>query len=469
MPPETLTLALDAEPLGNDARRPVDYNARLVAEAVLATPYREAPGAAEPLSHAAYGLESVDDGLRWRMCPDEAMLWSDGTPLRAAHLVSGIRDAALRDRQISRFLARGDAAAGELPDGRVEIRLREPIGFLSALLTLPQLSPLRPDFDGVLGPYFPADCHARVDGLRLRLQPHAQAEGLPEELRFPIITDLAEAVGAFRAGHVQATPTTSFDVADTGLHAGDPDLVSAPLTLFGSLEFGRRASGVRQAPGLRAALAALLDPEELAVRTGGLLEAAPAPVAALLGHNGPRRTVAPGAREVRAVRAAYAGTGPVEIAYADFVPNGTVVEGICAQLREALGLDMRPRALSYDSYVRAALTGNHTLLYTLTTTDFPHPAALLGPWAAGGTYGRTTGFTDATFDRLFSLARGAAGPDEPAAWLEAEERWLYLMPRVPLLRVRAHYLASPRVRAAGLTPSGLIPPLGLAALPATSR
>ncbi|MBA2808633.1 hypothetical protein E0500_014810 [Streptomyces sp. KM273126] len=469
MPLDTLALALDAEPLGNDVRRPVDYNARLVAEAVLATPYREAPGAAEPLPHAAYGLEAVDDGLRWRMCPAEGLRWSDGTPLRTAHLVAGIRDAAVRDRQTGRFLADGDEAAAELPDGRVEVRLREPTGFLPALLTLPQLSPIRPHFDGFLGPYLPAGRNGRDGGPRLRLQPYAQAEGLPEELRFPVLADLDRAVGAFRSGLVQATPTTSFDVPDIESHANDPDLVTAPVTLFGSLEFGRRAPRVRQAPGLRAAVAATLDPEALAARTGGLLEAAPAPVASLLGRDGSPRPAAPGAQEIRAVRAAYAGAGPMEVAYADFVPNGTVVEGICARLRETLGLDVRPRALSYGAYVRAALTGNHALLYTLTTADFPHPAALLGPWAAGGTYGRTTGFTDAAFDRLFAAARATTGTDGPEAWLEAEQRWLYLMPRVPLLRVRAHYLASPRVRAAGLTPSGLVPPQGLSARPAVRR
>ncbi|WP_031076065.1 ABC transporter substrate-binding protein [Streptomyces sp. NRRL S-118] len=462
MPTDALALALDAVPLGDDLRRPVDYNARLVAEAVLATPYREAPGTAVPLPHTAYGLEPVDDGLRWRMWPAEGPRWSDGTPLRAEHLVAGVRDAAARDRQTGRFFADGDAAAAELPDGRVEIRLREPAGFLPPLLTLPQFSPLRPGSDAVLGPYAPAPA-GPDGGPRLRLHRYAGADGLPDELAFPVLADLDAAVGAFRAGLVHATPTTSFDVPDTGRYAHDPDLVTAPMALFASLEFGRRVPALRRAPGLRAAVAAALDPEALAAGTGGLLEAAPAPVAALLGRDAPPRPAAPGAREVRAVRAACAGAGPLEVAYADFVPNGTVVEAVCARLRQVFGLDLRPRALPYPAYVRAALTGDHTLLYTLTTADFPHPAALLGPWASGGTYSRTTGFTDAPFDRLFDAARTTTGTAETAAWLAAEERWLYVMPRVPLLRVRAHYLASPRVRAAGLTPSGVVPPLGLGA------
>ncbi|MEV7612805.1 ABC transporter substrate-binding protein [Streptomyces sp. NPDC089799] len=484
MAPDALALALDAVPLGDDPRRPVDYNARLVAEAVLATPYREAPGAVRPVPHAAHGLEPVDGGRRWRLCPDERLRWSDGTPLRAADLVAGIRDAAVRDRQTGRFLAEGDTAARELPDGRVEVHLREAAGFLPALLTLPQFAPLRPGSGAVLGPYAP-DGTGPDGGPRFRRHPHAAGAGaLPERLEFPVVAGLADAVAAFRAGRVQATPTTGFDLADTERYAGDPALVSAPVSVFASLEFGRRVPAVRRDPELRAAVAAALDREALAAGTRGLLEAAPAPVAALLGGDlpaapeGPRRPPGsgvgsgvgsgsisgPGPAAVRAVRAAYAGAGPIEVAHADFVPNGSVVADVCARLREVFGLDVRPLALSYAAYVRAALTGDHALLYTLTTADFPHPAALLGPWAAGGTYSRTTGFSDPVFDRLFGEACRTTEGAEAAAWLAAEDRWLSLLPRVPLLRVRAHYLADPRVRAAGMTASGIIPPLGLGAV-----
>ncbi|MFG2295216.1 ABC transporter substrate-binding protein [Streptomyces sp. NPDC048603] len=472
MAPDALALALDAVPLGDDPRRPADHNARLVAEAVLATPCREAPDGTGLLPYAARGLEPVDGGRRWLFSPDERLRWSDGVPLRAGDLVAGIRDGAARDRQAGRFLAEGDAAAAELPDGRVEVRTGGAAGFLPALLTLPRFAPLRPGSEAVLGPYAP-DGTGPDGGPRFRRHPHAAGGGaLPERLEFPVVPGPAEAVAAFRAGRVQATPRTGFDVADAERYAGDPALVTVPVSVFTGLEFGRRAPAVRRDPDLRAALAAALDPEALAAGTGGLLEAAPAPVAALLGGGparpggqGRRAGTGPGPAEVREVRAAYGG-GPLEVVHADSVPDGTVVEGICARLREAFGLDVRPRALPRAACVRAAATGDHALLYAPASAGFPHPAALLGPWAPGGRSGRAAGFSDTTFTRLFDEACRTTGDAEAGAWLAAEERWLALLPRVPLFRVRAHYLADPRVRAAGMTASGIIPPLGFGAVAA---
>ncbi|ATW47816.1 hypothetical protein CGZ69_07540 [Streptomyces peucetius subsp. caesius ATCC 27952] len=457
--PSSVALALDAVPLGEDLRRPVDYNARLVAEAVVGTLYREAPGEPDPVPGTAVGLRPLDGGLRWRLAPDPRARWSDGVPLLPGHVVSGVRDAAAKDRQLGRFLRPGAEAAVETADGSVELRLTVPTGFLPALLTLPQLAPLRPGCDAVLGPYMPAGAEP-CGGPRLVRQEHAGTEGLPDELRFPVFEDLASAVSAFRAGAVDATPTTGFGVPDALLLADDPDLMARSVSIFASLEFGKRCRRLRGAPGLRAAVARALDPVALAAHANGLLEPAPAPAAALAGLppvDGPVPWP-PDAREVRMVRAELSGDPSVEVAYADFVPNGTVVHGICAQLRRVFGLDFRPRALPYQEYVRAALRGDHSLLYTLTTADYPHPAALLAPWTGGGTYSRVTGFTDRAFDDLFRQAQETTDAAEAAPlWRRAEDRWRQLAPRVPLLRVRAHCLAAPHVREAGLTASGNFP------------
>lgn len=246
--PSSVALALDAVPLGDDLRRPVDYDARLVAEACVGTLCQEAPGEPDPQPHAALGLRPLNGGLRWRLAPDPQARWSNGLPLLPTHVVAGIRDAAAKDRQLGRFLRPCDEAAAETPDGSVELRLTAPTGFLPALLTLPQLAPLRPGCDAVLGPYTPAGT-GPSGGPRLVRHEHTGPEGLPDELRFPVFKDLAGAVSAFRVGTIDATPTTSFAIPDAVLLADDPDLMARPVALVASLEFGRRCRRLRDAPG----------------------------------------------------------------------------------------------------------------------------------------------------------------------------------------------------------------------------
>ncbi|AWN30085.1 hypothetical protein [Streptomyces sp. NEAU-S7GS2] len=74
----------------------------------------------------------------------------------------------------------------------------------------------------------------------------------------------------------------------------------------------------------------------------------------------------PDAHDVRTVRAALSGQPYAEVAYADFVPSETVVQQICAQLHAVFGLHFRPRALSYQQYVIAALRGE-AVAWSLTT------------------------------------------------------------------------------------------------------
>ncbi|MER6611320.1 hypothetical protein ABT282_36970 [Streptomyces sp. NPDC000927] len=208
--PSSLALALDAVPLGDDLRRPVDYDARLVAEACVGTLCQEAPGEPDPQPHAALGLRPLNGGLRWRLAPDPQARWSNGLPLLPTHVVAGIRDAAAKDRQLGRFL--------------------------------------RPGCDAVLGPYAPAGTDPS-GGPRLVRHEHTGPEGLPDELRFPVFKDLAGAVSAYRVGTIDAPPTTSFAIPDAVLLADAPDLMARPVALFASLEFGRRCRRLRDAPG----------------------------------------------------------------------------------------------------------------------------------------------------------------------------------------------------------------------------
>lgn len=459
---QTIVIALDAAPLGNDLRRPADYNTRLISEAVVVPPLREIPGQSCPSPAAASHVEPIDNGLRWRVHPDTQLRWSDGIALNARHVLAGIRKAIDSDHRVRRFLQPGDEAAQVTPAGAVEIRLRRPTGFLPRLLTLPRLAPFRPDTDAVLGAYFPVG-RDDTGGYRLQQHRHVLDSGLPAELHFTVLNDSTASIAAYRAGEVDATPTTSFGTSETRQLRDDPDFVSQGIAIFASLEFGNRCPELRDSHELRTAMSQALDRSALSARTAGLLDPSAAPAATLLDASDhslpvqapPRRV--PDTAIIRRMRNLL-GNEPIELVYADFTPNGIVVKGVCEQLSEVFGLSFRPAPVSYSGYVSRASSGNHTLLYTLTVPDYHSPAALLAPWLTGGAYSRLTGFTDRTFDLLFLQAQEHAEPSAAAtAWRQAEERLLQLTPRIPLLRVRAHYLARSPLRQLGLTGSGVFP------------
>lgn len=438
----SIAAGLDSMPLNDDSHWPSDYDARLVASATVRTLLVEdaATGAVGPC--AAVSAECLDDGRRWRVRLDRSLRWSDGAHLSAEHVVRSVERAAPHPRAGLHALLDRRRAAVAVDDEVVEIGFARPVGFAPALLTLPQLAPSRTPGtrlgDVSLGDFRLVGRTDRT--LTLHRQPHAaDRDDAVHAIEFRCFDDIAAALGAFDRGELDLSPTTSFRVEDVARYRGHEGFHARDVSILACLEFGRRAPALREDADARAALGFALDRHRLARAVGGLLSPA-------LGHSGAwpdgpadpvPGPVPPTPDQVRALRAAL-GTR-VSIGHSDFTPNGEVVAELCDQLGELLGVRAEPRCLSYEEYVRAVVREDFALLYTLTTADFPHPASVLLPWRGGGAQARRAGVADPELDRRVDLA--CAEPDPVAArraWRHADDRWLDLMPRVPLARVRSH-------------------------------
>ncbi|MFG3284435.1 ABC transporter substrate-binding protein [Streptomyces sp. NPDC048111] len=442
-----------------DIHWPADYDARFVGEAVLGTLCVEADGG-PPAPGSAIAVERADGGRRWRVTLRPGATWSDGRRLAPQDALRSARAILERPRSApARLLyphGPKDPAVETGPD-TLEYRFDRPVTYAPALFTLPQFAPSPPagPTRPVLGPY---EISERTDdAIVMVLRDTLDNDGShrPSRLEFRVYETTAQALQALARGDVDVSPTTSFSAHDVAAHRGHPGHQSRGISLFGSLEFGKRSGELVARPDLRRALGRALDREDVARRCPGLVIPFLDQTAPWCPSAGLPPVLPPTAREIEAVRREL-GTS-IEIGHADFVPNGTVVGAVCDQLADVFGIMAVPRPLSYHAYVRSVLSRDHGLLYTLTAADFPHPAALLSPWRSDAAGARRAGFADTALDRLLDAASEETDPAaQQTLWSESNARWADLMPRIPLIQVRAHCVHSGRVSGVRLNSTGLI-------------
>ncbi|MEU4799670.1 ABC transporter substrate-binding protein [Streptomyces sp. NPDC023327] len=459
----TARISLDAMPLHRDVRLPVDYSGRLIAESVLRRLFTEDD---VPAQGCAVGAEMLDDGRRWRIALDSDLRWSDGNPLRAEDVVEAA-DHALTSRSNSAALFLGDTAAGNdvpvraLRADTVEFRFGRPVAFAPALLSLPAFAPLRRGPDGVgapaLGDYTVADWD--TDAVVLDRRPELRHADALDSVRFEHVPLAAEAVRLFRSGELDATSPTGFGVAEVTELTAHPGAVRQPVDIFGSLDLGRRAPR----PWLRSAAArrgvsAVLDRARLETVTAGLAEPWRWPSIEALGEGAPDAIPSEeGAQPEEGAQRPAGEAGPIEIAYSAFDPNAEIAEEVAAQLRAALGAEVVTRQLSFDAYVKASVTRDFCLLYSLTTPAFSHPAGSLSDWRSTGRAARRSGLADPVLDAALDAAESCPEPGEAARlWARASDRWCALLPKIPLVRVRAWYLRGRRLSGLTVSRAGLM-------------
>ncbi|MCH6161599.1 ABC transporter substrate-binding protein [Streptomyces marispadix] len=464
----SVTFALDAMPLIRDLHLPVDYSARFVAEGVLLpllpsdetpAPAAQGPAPAQDTHDAqvpvrcAESVTSYDGGRRWRVRLDGRLRWSDGAPLRAEDAVRGAEHALRRGSNTAvTFLDHSGSRppAVEVGTRTVEYRFGRPVAFARQLFSTPDFAPLRQGRTAVLGnPSLGPYCVSRWERERITLARNPYWKGLrqgPGAIDFVLVREAGDAVDRYLAGELDMTATTGFGVREVARCAGRGDMAGGPIPVYASLDFGRRAGGFAGRPALRRALSALLDRTALEGGTNGLL--LPWAPPAHERHDASGVTLASLRQAVR---------GGLEIAYSDFAPNAEAAEVLAARLRDALAVPVETVELSYDAYVRASSDRDFSLLYSLTSPFFDHPAGSLSFWRSSGRAARQNAFADAEFDRLLDLAEGCEDPSRAdELWRQAEARWWWTVPKIPLAQVQARFLRSPRLAGPPLSPAGLL-------------
>ncbi|MEU4820359.1 ABC transporter substrate-binding protein [Actinomadura sp. NPDC023710] len=457
----TAKISLDAMPLHRDLRLPVDYSGRVIAELVLCRLFVEKDA---PNQGCAVEAEMFDDGRRWRIVLDTDRRWSDGHPLCAQDVVDAATHALVgRSNSAALFLSDSDAHLRDSPPARavsddtVEFCFDRPVAFAPALLSLPAFAPLRRSADGdyapVLGGYTVARWDTDVVALERRSEP------LPTDaldmVRFEHVPLAAEAVRRFRAGELDATSPTGLGVAEVAELHTHPGAVREPVDIFGSLDFGRRAprSWLTSAAARRA-VSAVFDRARLETVTAGLAESWRWPTSDVLGAGAPSGPLTDDGDQRCAVEGIV---GPLDIAYSVFDPNAEIAEEVAAQLRGGFGVEIITRRLSFDEYVRASATRDFCLLYSLTTPAFSHPAGSLSDWRSTGRTARRSGLADPVLDAALDAAEACPDPGEAwCLWARASERWCTLLPKIPLIRVRAWYVRGGCLSGLTLSRAGLM-------------
>ncbi|MEU7280126.1 ABC transporter substrate-binding protein [Streptomyces sp. NPDC045431] len=462
-----ITFALDSMPLSVDFSWPVDYDGRLIGEALVRTLLTE--GAVG--SGAAHSPRAYDDGRRWRVTLDTSLTWSDGVPLEASHAERAVRRIARKPGSwLASLLSKkeGEEPVTVVDRETVEYRFEHPTSFADGFFTLPQLAPLRPGSGKLNGPSlgdftFTSALPDRIVLSRRRDRSERWPQG-PGKLGFQHYPSLQKALDAYAEGLVDISSATSFGIPEATRFAGHPNLLKRNISIFGSIEFGDRVNAVTGA--VRRVVGAAVDRDRIVDGCAGLVapywsQTAPWCDAYELPADLAAASHAPTRREVEDVRRVLGET--VDFAYADFSPNQTVVGLVREQLRETFGIDAVLRPLSYQDYVKAVIKRDYGLLYTLTAAEFPHPAALLATWRSDRPAAVHSGFADPVLDRLIDEASVQTDPlRAPRFWQDADRRWLDRMPRVPLVQVRAHCVHSQRVTRLSLNSTGLVDFSGLA-------
>ena len=152
-----------------------------------------------------------EDNLTWTFPLAGNAVFSDGTPLTAAHVAASLNQARTSALYAARLTEVNSVTAGE--DGAVYVTLSNPNGNLPALLDIPIVLEPGPDENGNLPPaplgtgYYQ---YTRVgDGLCLQINPHhPSAAGLPYDA-IPLIpvTGAGERIAAFDSGEISAVTT----------------------------------------------------------------------------------------------------------------------------------------------------------------------------------------------------------------------------------------------------------------------
>jgi ABC-type oligopeptide transport system substrate-binding subunit len=116
----------------------------------------------------------------------------------------------------------------------------------------------------------------------------------------------------------------------------------------------------------------------------------------------------------------------------------------------ALGVEVVTRRLSFAEYVRASASRDFCLLYSLTTPAFSHPAGSFSDWRSTGRAARRSGLADPVLDAALDAAESCPQPEE------ASDRWCTLLPKIPLIRVRAWYLRGGCLSGLAVSRAGLM-------------
>lgn len=339
-----------------------------------------------------------EDGLTWTFTLRAGAVFSDGTPLTAAHGAASLNAARAAPLYAPRLAGVTGAAAGE--DGALIVTLSAPNGNLPALLDVPIVLE-QPEGAAPLGTgYY---CYEQSgDKLLLRANPHnPSASALPyDAIPLTAASDAASRIAAFDSGEVSCV-TTDFTSPYALGYSSSYEATDFPTTTLLYVGF-RAGGGMCRSPLVRRAFSMALDRGE-AVRLdlSGHGDGACLPVSPLSGEYGQTAadTLAYDLEQAAALLEEagytkgedgllYDRRNPAEVTLLVNSDNDVrqAVANRLAQALEELGVTVTVTRLPWSGYTAALAAGNFDLYLgeVRLTGDFDPTALLAGELNYGG-------------------------------------------------------------------------------------
>ena len=206
-----------------------------------------------------------ENGLVWAFTLAADAVFSDGTPLTAAHAAASLNRARTSPVYAARLAAVTSVTAR---DGAVHITLSAPNGNLPALLDIPIVLEQEPAEDGTVPPTPLGTGYYRYeqagDQLYLQANPYHRAAAALPYISIPLtpVSDTGMRIAAFDSGEITAV-TTEFSSPYALSYSGSYESTDYPTTSLLYVGFNT-INGVCQSPLVRQAFSRALDRRSLA-------------------------------------------------------------------------------------------------------------------------------------------------------------------------------------------------------------
>lgn len=336
-----------------------------------------------------------EDGLTWTFTLKAGTVFSDGTPLTAAHAAASLNSARTSALYAQRLAGVSDAAAGE-EENALSVTLSAPNGNLPALLDVPVVL----DQEGAPAPLGTGYYQYESAGERLFLQanPHHRAASALPYVTIPLtaVSGADERIASFDSGEVTAVTTDFSDPYALG-YSSSYETSDYPTTNLLYVGF-QALSGPCQSNLVRQAFSRAIDREGMAqALLSGHADPACLPVSPLCGDYDGESAALLGYDLEGAIallaQAGYERSEEDNLLYRRRTPltvtllvnsdnegRQAAADAIAAALAE-LGVSVTVNSLSWSGYTAALAAGQFDLYIgeVRLTGDFDPSPLLTGP------------------------------------------------------------------------------------------
>ena len=362
----TLRIEIDEMPMRLWGPTTADYIGRQISAALtrpLVTWQRDGSEFGPGLAHHWW---QSDDGKCWVFELDPGACWSDGEPVTADNVIDGLLAAHAHPTWARHLRCLHSAQACD--SLTLSLTLKWSFHPLLALLSVPDLGPLREGTRASSGPYVLRSSSTTT----IELTPNQDAPfRCYPSLSFFCNRDTTKSTGGFLDGRYDITSSTGFPLGELPRWRRDRHYRTRPTGILMQLEFAPQGQAWLADPRVRRSMSTALDRDGvanslncgIAPAQGFAPSCVPGLKAAHLTQYG--RNVNPRTSPTRGKR--------LRLMLNDYEPNLAVCEALAQQWQEALGIRTELVCVDFEDIARE----DFDVLLALRYPSFPHAWATI--------------------------------------------------------------------------------------------